>query len=118
MAKRDTKDTAIIISDDSELCEILEVREQIGNDLYCGEHILPIDDASLVKIGMEGRVYFYNCSLPYINEIQHLAEVEKNLVINKALVFAGEINEKKSVSFFWYFVAVMLSIILIFAVLN
>lgn len=117
MAKSDkekTVDRVVIVSDDDTLCRILNVQREDEGNLYCGSLIVPIADASLVKISDLGRVFFYNCSIPYINEIQHLAEVEKNLVINKALVFKGEVEEKKGPGFFMYLVVIGLIIAIIF----
>jgi len=112
--KEKTIDRVVLVSDDDTLCRIVNVEKEEDGNLYCGDMILPVQDASLVKISDLGRVFFYNCSIAYINEIYHLAEVEKNLVIKKALVFKGETEEKKGPGFFTYLVVIGLIVAIIF----
>lgn len=114
MANKETRDRVIIISDDDTLCKILDVQKEDEGNLHCGELIVPVADASMVKISEQGRVFFYNCSIPYINEIYHLAEVEKNLVINKALVVRGDQDEKRGPGLFMYFIVAALILAIIF----
>jgi hypothetical protein len=113
-----TIDRVVIVTEEDDLCKIIEVDEEHSGNLYCEEHILPLNDASLVKISEKGRVFFYNCSLPYINEIQHLAQVEQNLVINKALIFKGEENDKNGPGMFTYLLVVLAFIALVVAIAN
>lgn len=116
MAKKGGRlDKVIIVSDEDDLVRILDA-EEINGNLHSVDQsvVVPVADASMVKIGSEGRVFFYNCSLPYINEIYHLAEVEKNLVLNKALVFKYEQDEKKGPGLFMYFIIAALIVAIIF----
>ena len=113
--KQTTRDRVILVSDqDQSVCEILDVKEEFGGDLHCDGYILPVSDAGMVKVSEKGRVFFFNGSIPYINEVRHLAEVEANIVVNKALTFKGDVNEQKGPGFFMYFIIAALVAAVIF----
>jgi hypothetical protein len=60
------------------------------------EVILPLEDAKPF-VTKEGMMYAYNASLEYLNEVQHLGEVEKNIVISQAFLYPGRaLGEKQS----------------------
>lgn len=118
MAKATTQDRVIILSDDTNEIQVLDIEKREGGNLYCDGLIVPAADASDVRISEDGRVYLYNCSLGYINEIQHLAQVEENIVLNKALHFRGDEDVfKKKTSFFQWVVTFMIFIVVLVGVI-
>lgn len=50
--------------------------------------VLPLDDAKPFST-KDGILYAFNVSLDYLKEVQHLAEVEKNIIIQQAFLYPG-----------------------------
>jgi hypothetical protein len=50
--------------------------------------VLPYEDAKPFST-KEGILYAYNVSLEYLKEVQHLAEVEKNIIVQQAFLYPG-----------------------------
>lgn len=50
--------------------------------------VLPLDDAKPFST-KDGILYAYNVSLDYLKEVQHLAEVEKNIIVQQAFLYPG-----------------------------
>lgn len=74
--------------------------------------VLPISDAKIFN-SQDGAVYAYNVSMPYLEEIKHLAEVEKNIVIGQAFLYQGRnLPTGKPNAFQW---VMMIGIILLAA---
>jgi hypothetical protein len=69
-------------------CEILPIQEIDQQYIKTSRYVLPIADAT-VCTSEEGLVYSYNCALPYIQEVAHLAEVEKNIIMAQAFLYPG-----------------------------
>lgn len=58
--------------------------------------VLPLDDAKPFNT-KDGILYAFNVSLDYLKEVQHLAEVEKNIIIQQAFLYPGRnIDAQKS----------------------
>ena len=56
--------------------------------------VLPIEDAKPF-VTDEGMLYAYNVSLEYLKEVQHLGEVEKNIIIQQAFLYPGRAFAEK-----------------------
>jgi len=69
-----------------EILPVTDVRQDfiVASDKY----VLPTADARILN-SSSGLVYAYNVSLPYLQEIAHLAQVEKNIVIGQAYLYQG-----------------------------
>lgn len=68
--------------------EIADIQEIDREYIRTTRHVLPIADAT-VYTSDYGLVYAYNCSLPYLTEIGHLAEVERNMIVHQAFLYQG-----------------------------
>lgn len=103
--KRETNDKVIILKND-----ILEIYDVVGKnetDIITDHHVFPISDAT-VKINPEGGLYYlFNCDLRYLQETEHLKDVEQNIAIRNMFNF-GESERKFDIKFY-----VMLAVIVI-----
>lgn len=88
--QRQRVDRAVVFEEEGQECHIFE----LGDDSFDREKgiikvpgfVLPIGDAA-VRISEKGRVYFYNCPAAYLEETKHLAQVEQQIIIEKALIY-------------------------------
>ena len=83
--------------------EMLEI-EDIHNDrLITNKQVFPLSDATILN-DSEGLVYAFNMSLEYLQETKHLAEVEKNMIIGQAYLYAGKnlLDNNKTSGFQWF----------------
>lgn len=80
-------------NDKTPVCEILDVEEVTNDRVITGKYVFPIADASICTSD-EGLIYSYNCSLPYLKETAHLAEVEKNTIMQQAFLYAGRVTQQ------------------------
>lgn len=83
------------------ICEILEVREIFKDRIVTDKYVLPISDA-VIHTSSEGTVYSYNCTLPYLAEVAHLAEVEQNIIISQAFAYQGRSQPKQQTPIILY----------------
>jgi hypothetical protein len=78
--------------------------------------VLPIEDATIYN-STDGLIYAYNVSLDYKKEVEHLAEVEKNIIISQAFLYPGTVQgELQKSNFLLYFVGGILGLIAIIAI--
>lgn len=77
-----------LISGDKDVCEILDVEDDQGDYIRAGYYVLPKADATVLT-SEQGLVYTYNVSVPYLQEIAHLAKVEENIIIGQAFLYPG-----------------------------
>lgn len=77
--------------------EILDVKDIIKNRIITDKYVLPLEDAT-IRQGEDGTYYCYNAALPYINEVAHLAEVEKNIIVEQAFLYPNRsmMSQQKS----------------------
>lgn len=75
--------------------EILDVERIEKDRIVAGRYVLPLSDATIHNSD-DGLVYSYNCSLPYLAEAAHLAEVERNIIVGQAFNYAGRTQPGKS----------------------
>jgi len=94
---------------DKDVCEILDVEDDQGEYIRAGYYVLPKSDATVLS-NEDGLVYVYNVSLPYLEEVAHLAKVEENIVIGQAFLYPGRNIPKTSPNAFQWcmFVGVFL----------
>lgn len=72
----------------ADIFEIQNVQEIRQDTIVAEKYVLPLQDAKILN-SEQGLVYCYHVSLPYLTEIAHLAEVEKNIVIGQAYLYKG-----------------------------
>ena len=77
-----------IVAGTTDVCEILDVEDDQGEYIRAGYYVLPKADATVLT-NEDGLVYTYNVSLPYLQEVAHLAKVEENIVIGQAFLYPG-----------------------------
>lgn len=117
MAKRDQDivsrmDRIVFFANDGEgvknFCEVLEVGEVAEDRVIARNrgYVLPLQDAQIFN-SPDGMVYAYNMNLPYLSETKHLAEVEKNIIVGQAFLYAGRnsFQSGKTSSFMWVVLA-------------
>lgn len=85
----------LFVSDEStrNVCEVLYVERIVDGRIITenADLVLPLDDATIYNTA-DGLVYAFHMNLPYLKEIQHLAEVEKNIIIEQAFLYPGRMN--------------------------
>lgn len=75
--------------------EILDIQDIDRDYIKTSKYVLPVADAT-VCTSDSGLVYSYNCGLPYLEETAHLAEVEKNMIVSQAFLYAGRTQPGKT----------------------
>lgn len=100
---------------DKDICEILDVEDDQGDYIKAGYYVLPKTDATVLNSD-DGLVYTYNVSLPYLNEIAHLAKVEENIVIGQAFLYPGRNMPKTSPSMFQWALVILMFLLGAFAI--
>lgn len=99
---------------DNRICEVVSIDEIQKDRIVAGKYVLPISDATVYN-SPSGLTYAYNMALPYLKEITHLAEVEKNIIIGQAYLYQGKnVPTGKPNAFMW----VMFLCIAILAVMG
>ncbi|WP_336791149.1 hypothetical protein [Paenibacillus sp. MMO-177] len=69
-------------------CEILDITEVQKDRIITSKYVLPIADAT-ISTSSDGLVYSFHCSLPYLHETAHLADVEINTIMEQAFAYTG-----------------------------
>lgn len=92
--------------DKTSSCEILDIQEIERNRIITSKYVLPLADASILTSD-EGLIYSFNCSLPYLQETSHLAEVEKNTIMQQAFLYAGRTAPIKTSGLMWVLVGIL-----------
>lgn len=100
---------------DRDVCEILDVTEDEGEYIKAGYYLLPKADATILN-NEEGIVYAYNISLPYQEEVAHLAKVEENIVIGQAFLYPGRNIPKTGPGLFQWVVVSFIFLLGAFAI--
>lgn len=93
-------------NDKSSTCEVLDIQDIERNRIITSKYVLPIADASILTSD-EGLIYSYNCSLPYIQETAHLAEVERNTIMQQAFLYAGRTTANKPSGILWVLIGLL-----------
>lgn len=75
--------------------EIMDIQEIDREYIRTSRYVLPLKDAT-IHTSDEGLVYSYNGSLPYLAEVAHLAEVEKNIIMQQAFLYQGRTAPAKT----------------------
>lgn len=101
----------------NDVFELLPIHEIHNDSIYCGKYVLPISDATILN-SQEGLVYAYNVSLPYLKEISHLAEVEKNIVIGQAYLYQGRNVPTGKPSLFQWALVIFIFLLAIVAIMK
>lgn len=97
------------------VCEVLDVLDIFKDRIITDKYVLPLADA-VIHTSSEGTVYSYNCTLPYLEEVAHLAEVEQNIIISQAFAYHGRMQPKPPQT--PIMVYVMLAILAILAIIG
>lgn len=100
---------------DNDVCEILDVEDDQGEYIKAGYYVLPKSDATVLNSD-NGLVYAYNVSLPYLDEIAHLAKVEENIVIGQAFLYPGRNMPKTGPNLFQWALVVLMFLLGAFAI--
>lgn len=99
--------------DKTPTCDIQDIQEIDRDRIITSKYVLPLADATITN-GDDGLVYSYNCSLPYLTETAHLAEVEKNIIVGQAFLYAGRnLPNNKPSMLVWVLVAAMILLALV-----
>lgn len=94
-------------------CEVFDIQDLQKDRIVTARYVLPLADAT-ISTSDEGLIYSYNCSLPYITETAHLAEVEKSMVIGQAFLYPGRnMPQNKPSIMVWVMVAFLMLLALI-----
>lgn len=92
------------------VCEVLDVLDMFKDRIVTSKYVLPIEDA-VIHTSSEGTVYSYNCTLPYLKEVAHLAEVEQNIIISQAFAYHGRMQPKQQTPLMVYVMFAILGIL-------
>lgn len=102
---------------DNRTCEVVSIDEVHNDRIMAGNYVLPLSDATIYN-SPSGLTYAYNVSLPYLKEIAHLAEVEKNIVIGQAYLYQGKNIPSGKPSAFMWFMVIMIAMLAIIGMLK
>ena len=80
------------------------------------EIVIPISDAKPF-VSSEGMIYAVNCNLDYLSEIQHLGEVERNIIVQQAFAYPGTSFEPSKSNMLLYVIAGILGLVAIVAMM-
>lgn len=94
------------------ICEILDVQDIFKDRIVTSKYVLPLKDAT-IHTSSEGTIYSYNCKLPYLQEVAHLAEVEQNIIISQAFAYSGRVQPKNQTPLIMYIMIAILGLIAI-----
>ncbi|MNJ63746.1 hypothetical protein D3C77_596670 [compost metagenome] len=94
---------------------MLDVTEDEGDYIKAGYYLFPKSDATIMNSD-DGLIYAYNVSLPYLEEITHLAKVEENIVIGQAFLYAGRNIPKTNPNMFQWVIVVLIFLLGAFAI--
>lgn len=104
---RDVKAEDLKVTEGNDVIEIMDVSDDQGEYIRADHYVLPKSDATVLN-SENGLVYVYNVSLPYLDEVAHLAKVEENIVIGQAFLYPGRNMPKTGPNLFqWCLVAGM-----------
>lgn len=92
--------------DRSSVCTILDVQEVTQDKVITSHYVLPMSDAT-ISTSDDGLVYSFNCSLPYLQETAHLAEIEKNTIMNQAFNYPGRTQQAKTSGVMWLLIGLL-----------
>jgi|SRR5690625_2228056 len=95
-------------------CHVSDVLEVTDGRIITTDRrfVLPLSDASIYT-SASGLVYAYNVNLPYLQEIEHLADVEENIIVSQAFDYAGRTPKATGTSGFAWAVTIMLGVIVL-----
>lgn len=100
-----------------QVVDILPVKEIHSDRIVTDKYTLPLADATVLNSD-DGLVYAYNVSLPYLAEISHLAEVEKNIVIGQAYLYQGRNAPNGKPSVFQWALVLMIFVLAALAIFK
>lgn len=101
-----------VIMINGEKIETLPIIEINDTEIATESYILPKADAKIKFDPFGGVVYLYNCDLQYLQEAEHLKQVEENIVIKNLFDFgAGE--KKSDIKFYIMAVVLLITIFLL-----
>lgn len=114
MIEKDIDENKIIKAEymQTPICEILDVQDIFKDRVVTSKYVLPIEDA-IIHTSSEGTVYSYNCTLPYLKEVAHLAEVEQNIIISQAFAYQGRTQPQNKTPMIMYVLIAFLGILAI-----
>lgn len=102
---------------ETDMVEILRVSDVTPTHVIADHYVLPVEDATLMNSD-DGLVYVYNASLPYLTEVAHLAEVEKNIIMGQAFHYPGRNMPKVGPNLFQWVLVGMIFVIAAMAIFK
>ncbi len=103
----------IVVLVDGEKCEFLPVLTSNETEIQTRIHVFPKSDA-VVKFNPNGGiVYMYNANLTYLQECQHLKQVEKNIAIRNIFDYGGGVEKRADLKFYVLLAVMVIIIILV-----
>jgi hypothetical protein len=103
--------------DKGQTVEILDVERIEQDHLIAGRYVLPLADAAIHNSG-DGLVYSYNASLPYLTEIAHLGEVERNIIVGQAFLYAGRASAAAKPNLLMFGLVALLGVLAVIGMLK
>jgi hypothetical protein len=104
LRRQESLDRVLIIN--GEKIEMFPVIEANESEVCTESHVLPRADAHIKFDPNGGMIYLYSCDLPYLQETQHLKQVEESIVVRNLFDFGG--TEKKGDLRFYVMAALLL----------
>lgn len=78
----------VVLLGENRVAEIMDIDEIKEGRIITSGKVIPATDAVIYN-GDEGLIYVIGANLEYIKEIEHLAEVEKNIIVEQAFLYPG-----------------------------
>lgn len=110
----DTREWTRDEDDKTTTCEVLDVQEVQRDRVITYKYVLPLSDAS-ISASEDGLIYSYNSSLPYLTETAHMAEIEKNIIMQQAFAYSGRTQPPTKTPMF---VIVLVGVLVLLAIIG
>lgn len=105
-------------NENSHSVQVLDVQDIVKNRIVTEKYVFPMDDAT-IRQGTDGTYFCFNAALPYLTETAHLAEVEKNIIIEQAFLYPGKHSlDKGKSNAMTYVVMGVLGLVAIIGILS
>ena len=102
------RDRAIIIN--GEKIDTLPVLYYDSEEVVTKHQVFPRSDATVKFDPNGGTVFLFDCSLPYLQETEHLKRVEESLVVRNIFEFQ---NQKRDINIPFILMTIVLVVIVI-----
>lgn len=111
------RDEDVLEAGGGNMIEVLRVVDNANGRLHAGAYVLPVTDAQ-VFTSDEGLVYCYNASPRYLEEVKHLGDVERNIIVSQAFSYPGRMTHLQKGNGLVWGIMIVLGLVAIIAMFT